>query len=297
MPANRLRNERWRDSLWQVRDRGGSLELSIAQEADAAAPGDAQGQQRAPDLVWRVRLLDIGERELLVDCPSTCGRQLRVQEGTPLVGAMVIGQNRWMFRTRALGRADGPSPFHNYGPGTLRVLMPEHVERCPRREFMRVSTAALHVPVVECWPLLDPATVPAAEVANRAYVEAIERGERTPLVSDSDDAFALPEVGPCFKARLTNLGGGGLGLLIDKHDAHGADRSRLLWLRLDLRPALAAPLGMVGKLAHTHIDSSQQLYAGVAFEFGFHPPHREFIVRQIEAYVGRMQRMVRSVAA
>jgi hypothetical protein len=163
--------------------------------------------------------------------------------------------------------------------------MPESVERCVRREFARVSTAQLKLPRVECWPLLEPSSVVAAEAANRAAIVLSKPGE----VHSGEQAI-LPEVGPKFMASMLNIGGGGLGLLLDPNDRNALDRTRLLWLRVDLRPTIAAPIGMTAKVAHTHFDSGQNVYAGLAFEFAFNPAHRAFVVEQIEKVIHGLQR-------
>lgn len=47
-----------------------------------------------------------------------------------------------------------------------------------------------------------------------------------------------------------------------------------IWLRVDLRPEIAAPVGVTVRLAHTHIDSAHNLYAGMAFDFTHNMSHR-----------------------
>ncbi len=59
-------------------------------------------------------------------------------------------------------------------------------------------------------PLLEPSTVIAAETANRHRI--LDRKPGTP-----DDL--LPEVGPAFSAKLMNIGGGGVGLLVTRDEA------------------------------------------------------------------------------
>lgn len=291
MGANRSRNERFRESFQQISDKGGCLEFSLA-----PSDGTDADPHRAPDLVWRVRLMQVSDAELVVERPSAAGKAFSIPDGVALVGVMVIGQNRWMFKTRTLNRATSNAKAGILG-GCLRLAMPDHVERCTRREFNRVSIAELHLPSVEVWPLLEPSSVIAAEEGNRAMIHGLERAGKvsTARVEDSSD-FALPVVGPKFHARLMNLGGGGLGLLVDKSEAQAATRAKLVWMRLDLRPGLAAPLGLTAKIVHTHIDSTQSLYAGVSFEFAFHQSHREFVIEQIERYIANLQAPKRAAA-
>lgn len=296
MGANRSRNERFRESFQQICDKGGCLEFSLA-----PMRGTNSDPHRAPDLVWRVRLMQVTDTELVVERPSAAGRAFTMPESAALVGVMVIGQNRWMFPTKTLnkvqtGGANGPRDAGILN-GCLRLAMPDHVERCTRREFNRVSIAELHLPRVEVWPLLEPSSVISAEEANRAMIHQLEKtGKVSAMNTDDASDFALPVVGPKFQASLMNMGGGGLGLLVDKSESQAAMRAKLVWMRLDLRPGLVAPLGLTAKIVHTHIDSTQSLYAGVSFEFAFHQSHREFVIEQIERYIANLQ-MPRRAAA
>jgi hypothetical protein len=285
MPANRSRTERFQESFRQVCDRGGCLEFAIA-----SPNGDAN-----PDLVWRVRLLKVTETELVIERPTAAGKSLSILENVPLVGALVIGQNRWQFSTRTLERATAPRSEHTI-PGSLRLAMPDNVERCSRRETGRVSVNAVHLPMVEVWSLLEPSSVVAAEEANRAAIREAEQRPHTPGVCRVSDELSLPVVGPRFYARLMNVGGGGLGLMVDKSEASAASRAKLVWLRVHLEPVIALPLGLTAKIVHTHIDSTQNLYAGLAFEFAFHQSHRDFVVEQIERYISRLQAPLRKAA-
>lgn len=272
MPANRSRTERWRECLAEISQRGGGIELSVDR-------GPIGADDRRPDIVWRVRLVSISDSELVTEHPTSLHAPIDLPPGTQLIGAMTIGQNRWMFRTKAVA-SSGAS---GRGPSLLRITAPDHVERCSRRSFYRVPLGSVELPQVEVWPILDPTSAVAAEVADRASAHEFERSEG----SEPSHAFTpvLPDVGPGFIGHLANLGGGGAGLLIDRHDSGPLDRSRYLWLRIDLRPELAAPIGMVAKVAHTHADSSGRIYVGVAFEFGFSQGHREYVLEQLTRYV------------
>lgn len=284
VPPNRSRTERWRDSIEQVRQRGGALEITLARGGDGSPVPGASGA----DLVWRVRLLDIRGDHLLVEQPAAAGKVIRLHQGVALIGAFSIGQNRWMFHSRTLG--DEPR-------GGLRLALPTRVERCQRRSFFRISTAELSLPRVECWPLLDPMTVAPAEVANRDHVlRQAATGGRTDGPTPAEDLL-LPEVGPGFTARLLNVSGGGIGLLVEPEDAHTLDRSHYLWMRVDLRPHVPAPIAMTGRVAHCHTDSSGRIHAGVAFEFGFNAGHREFVVDQVGRYVAALLEGARRAAA
>lgn len=281
MPAHRSRTERWRESLEQIAHRGGGIEVAV----DRGAPADGQSPS---DLMWRVRVLSVTDTELVVEQPGAAGRGMNLAVGTPVIGVMSVGQNRWMFHSRV--EACGAGLVGR--PGVMRLRAPEKMERCIRREFLRVATAELRLPAVECWPLLEPASVGTAEAANRERILSMQRPHarrQNPFLGD-----LLPEVGPRFSASLVNVGGGGVGLLVSKDDASAAGRCRLLWVRLNLTPEIPAPLGLTAKVVHTHIDSAQNLYLGAAFDFDFNPSHREFVVEQIARYTNLVQTVRRA---
>lgn len=290
MPATRSRTENWRHSLQNVLERGGALEISLpGREQLERRPGAPSGEDAiTPNLIWRVRVLAVLDSEIVVEQPSALGQSIDIRPGTPLVGVMVIGQNRWMFRTRNLGATRVPPPSGGRAQPALRLEMPDDVERCQRRNFYRVSTVGLNLPKVECYPLLDPASAAIAEADNRvrildlfnAHISGRGVPHQPPL---------LPQVGPVFQASLVNIGGGGVGLVIDPNDRPRLDSERLYWLRVDLRPGIPEPVGVTARLKHTHYDSAQRVYAGMAFEFGFDPRHQPFIVDLLTRYVAGLQ--------
>ncbi|CAG0950531.1 hypothetical protein PHYC_00176 [Phycisphaerales bacterium] len=267
----------------QIAARGGGIEISVER-------GKSESGIAPTDLMWRVRVYSVTDDDMVVEQPGAAGRGVQIAPGTPLVGVMSVGQNRWMFHSRVLGASGVTGPGRL---GTLKLAMPEKMERCIRREFLRISTAELRLPDVECWPLLEPASVVAAEAANRERILDLQR----PLVR-MRDAFVddlLPEVGPKFGAKLVNVGGGGVGLLVMKDEAAAATKCRLIWLRVHMKPEIPAPMAMTAKIVHTHLDSSQNLYVGAAFDFDFNPTHREFVIDQIARYANLVQ-MARKAA-
>ena len=283
MPASRSRTERWRECLEQIHERSGGVEFAIDHGSHTPSyPGEAP----PPDVMWRVRVFALGERELLVERPSAMTQALDLAPGVSVVVVMSIGQNRWMFRSRILGTpADGPTPFTTK-LGGVRLLLPDTVERCSRREFMRTSVASLTLPRVEGFPILDPTSVPDADAANeRIFNSHMDGG----TAWQEGTHLPMPVVGPGFGARLMNVGGGGIGLLIERGETGAVDRARYLWLRLHLPPHLPSPLCVVGKAVHTHLDSGQNVYAGVAFDFALNPSHQAFVVAQLSRYASLAQ--------
>lgn len=283
MPATRSRTELWREQLHRLYERNGALEISIRPADGPAEPAEGGGA----DVVWRVRIVSISDEAIVVEQPAVFGEEVGLRPGVDLIGAMTIGQNRWMFHTRTIGAKPG-APGHG---DQLILSMPEHVERCTRRGFFRISTAELRLPAVQCWPLNDPLSVIAAETANRIRIQDLM--DNSPEVHNAEaanDPILLPDVGPAFTARLLNLSGGGLGLLVNHEDIQTATARPYLWLRMDLRPMIPEPVAVTVRTAHSHIDSTQSLYLGLAFDFAANPGHRQFVADLFGGYLQELQR-------
>jgi hypothetical protein len=283
VPAHRSRTSGWRRCLKQVHERHGALEIAVVrgQEHD-----DGVGSH----LIWRVRMAALNDDEILVEQPMTLGQVIHLEPGVELVAMLAVGQNRWMFATKNLGLTQHRGRDHRTITA-LRLAMPKSVERCQRRNYYRMETAALNLPEVEVWPLLDPKSVIVAERANELQFEgdrggAPDHGGAGPV---ADAEGTMPEVGPKFTATLLNIGGGGVGLRVRPHDAQALARHKLFWLRFSLPPELTTPICATGKLAHTTVDSTQHTYAGLAFDFSFNPGHQRLVVEQICRYITTMQ--------
>ncbi|MGD1916498.1 MAG: hypothetical protein ACFCBV_09965 [Phycisphaerales bacterium] len=279
MNTNRSRTERWRECLQQIRDRGGSLEVSV--DVDEASSNGAT------NLVWRVRLQAIDDERLVLEQPVALGQTMRLEPGLRLVVSMSIGQNRWMFRTLSIEPSAGDMR------GLLHISAPTMVERCQRRNFFRATTAGFNLPLVQGWQLTDPETAVAAEVASRIPFEEAEQGESPSAQGLEAPISLMPEVAGAFQGQLVNVGGGGAGLIVPPASRPGFDSSGRYWLRLALGADMPGPLAMSARCVHQHLDSSQNLHLGFAFDFSLHPEHRDFIVRQITRYVDKITGMQR----
>jgi hypothetical protein len=281
VPASRSRTEQWKDQLYRLYERGGALEISIRH----ATEGDAATDSIGTDVVWRVKIVAINNDAIAVEPPAAFGDTVSLRPGVDLIGAMTIGQNRWMFHTRSIAT----KPGIGNQPGQLILSMPDRVERCTRRSFFRISTAELRLPVVQAWPLYDPLSVVAAETANRVRITDALDGA-SPSDDPAPSALLLPEVGPTFQGRLLNLSGGGLGVMVNHEDIQTATSRAYVWLRMDLRPIIPEPVAVTGRIAHTHMDSTQSLYLGVAFDFAANPAHRQFVADLFAQYMDELQR-------
>lgn len=282
MPSsNRSRTENWKHCLSQIAERNGALELAVKVD-HLLNPGG--------DLIWRVRLLQINDKEIVVEHPAAVGRTFKLSTATELVCGMTIGQNRWMFSTRVVGARTVKTSTGRDTAGLILAL-PTKVERCSRREFFRVPTAQFSLAQVECWPLLDPTSAVTAETVNRAIVtELLNNASVVPVASAEAPAtetqgLSLPKVGPKFHAQLLNVSGGGIGLMFDPKNQSAVDRNAFLWVKVNLQPVIGTPVAMTLKRCHTHLDSAHNLYGGFSFEFSFHQAHQRFVVDLFSRYV------------
>jgi len=286
MPASRSRTNEWRRSLEQLRAREGAMEIAVAHDH----PGGDEAILNASDLVWRVRVLDLTATEVTVDLPFALGRAIELPVGTEVVAAIAIGQNRWMFRAKVTGPWTPRAPFPRTHRG-VRLSLPDHVERCLRRST-RVDVASITLPKVERWPLREPRSAMPAERASELAFRAALSGQPVHSVSDE----LLPTVGPGFKASLVNLGGGGLGVLVEANDTAALSRHRMFWLRFSLGPIMSVPICATARVVHTHMDSSHRIYAGISFDFDFNPAHQRVVAEQIVQAIGRLTSAQRRAA-
>lgn len=293
MPATRSRTENWRQSLREIHERHGSLEITLPHviEKDGGA-AVATDQGAGKHLIWRVRIVGLNDEEIFVEEPSAMGQTIPIAPGVRLVAIIAIGQNRWMFETENLGAAR-VALNDSRATRALRLRMPGHVERCQRRNFYRISTVGLDLPRVECRTLLDLPSAAVAEAANRIRIHELQDADITGLPTapaQGPGETMLPEAGPAIPALLINIGGGGAGLLFEPTERGSVEGEKPLFLRINLQPHIPEPIAVTGRIRHTHIDSAQRLYAGVAFEFGHDPSHQKFIVDQLCRYVEMVQR-------
>jgi len=294
VPARRSRTQQWRRCLEEILERRGTLEIAVTRAHFDGSKTDAAGyhDQSPTHLLWRVRLLSVDDEHILVEQPVALGKTVELNPDVELAAIIAIGQNRWMFRTRTLAAMRVPGR-DGRTTSVLRLSVPDQIERCQRRHHYRVHTASLNLPDVELWPLLDPKSVLLAERLNEMQYRHQQEPHSEALMRDAESVngeASLPEVGPRLTASLMNLGGGGVGLQVNAADAAALGRHKLYWMRFLLQPELATPICATGKLVHTHIESSQDVYAGMAFDFSFNPGHQQFVLDQICRYIALQQR-------
>ncbi|MDA1008473.1 MAG: flagellar brake domain-containing protein [Planctomycetota bacterium] len=267
--------------MQQIMERGGGLEIALDRGTVGKDPVEEAG---AADLVWRVRIMAIEEECIVIEAPVALGRVIALKNGARLVAAMTVGQNRWKFKTRKVSESEVDRTR------LMRIEAPESVERCLRC-FTRFDVAGLSLPLVRCFPLLDPASVVEPERVVATIVDAfLKTGAVAKVV------LPLPKVGPEFPAVLMNVGGGGVGLRVEPAEASALNRHRILWIEIDLGRDMPVPLAVTGKVVHTRIDSSQHTYAGISFDFSFNMTHHRTVIEQVRLYVERVQQRVMQTA-
>lgn len=292
MGANRSRTENWLQSLQQLHQKGGSLELTLPRYLESNEEGTTTISEQgvgSKSIIWRVRILDMDDNSITIEQPSSLGQTFNLEDGIELVGIIAIGQNRWMFHTKNTGKVR--YELHTGKAITaLRITMPESVERCQRRNFYRVPTVGLELPEVEVYPLLDPLSSAPAEAACRhEMLEAIDR-ELAGKIEPANTKPVLPQVGPVINSMLMNVGGGGIGVMILPEEAGGLAKHQHFFMRINLPPYLPVPLAVTARLRHTHVDSENRTYAGMAFDFSNSAQHQQFVIDQMCRYVAQVQR-------
>lgn len=280
MPARRSRTLNWLDSLHRIAERQGPIEITLDHSG-----GAHEGDPTSRNLIWRVRIVEVTKDSLVVEQPVAVGAPIALREGLPIVGIMSVGQNRWMFHTQILeacrgGRSMSPA---------YRLAMPSKVERCQRRNFYRISTAALSLPPVEMGLILDLDEARLVEEACRAEINRmIDSGIAGKVGAHT--APMAPPLGDQCTAHMVNLGGGGVGLAITRDDAHLADTSKHLWLSIDLSPEVPAQLGVIARVRHTHAEPGGPVYAGLSFDFASDGRHEKFVASLLTRFVAEVQR-------
>ncbi len=288
MPASRSRTENWRQTLQKVCERNGAVEITFQRQSNDDEGAGHDAQAGGVDLIWRVRLMAVSDDEILIEEPMTLGQRIEIHDGVQMVVVFSLGQNRWMFRTRSLGRTKTKLNADK-SVVAIRLSLPSTVERCQRRQFYRVSTVGLELPRVDAHPLLSAASTIPAETAIRTRIEMMNEGQLAGFVGEAEPLL-LPEVGPPTETTLVNVGGGGAGLVVDADDAKPFDQHRMFWLTLHLTPHLPAPLGVVARLAHVRMDSEQRRYLGMSFEFSHNPSYKQFVINTLCKCVTQVQR-------
>ena len=178
MQTRRSRTEHWRESLAEVKARGGTIECTLA--------GEEGG------LTWRLRVWGLSEESLVVEAPTAFGHPLILDPGVRMRGTIAIGQNRWDFSTEVLSSQGD----------TLQLKAPSRVRR--RRRVARTDLGPCPSGL-KLRPLPSGVTGAAAE---RAWV-ALASGRET-----ADPALVRPVSAPPISVQLANIGVGGVGVCL-----------------------------------------------------------------------------------
>lgn len=284
MPAFRSRTLHWRRSLDQLAGRSGALEIALA---PAGAGHETDGEGAVPaDLVWKLRIHRMSDSWIDLEAPELLHRVVPMPAGVTVFGAIVVGPNRWLFRTECLGPG-GPAPVAGRPIRTIRIAMPEDVSRT-RRTHLRVEAASLSLPKIRIWPLLDKESTRPMQRLLAIAAQRLDSGERIDS-REWESESVRPTLGPEFSATLMNLGGGGAGLRVESEFANLLPHHQRFWIELDLRPESALPLCGTARIAHTHLEAGGATYAGIAFDFTADADHAALVARQVLGAIASRQ--------
>ena len=233
MPATRSRTEHWRRSLEQLASRQGGLEISVPRPENHARHPEPSAS--GGDLIWRCRVYDVNDHEIVIEHPVMLGRPVDFAPGVGIVAIIAIGQNRWMFRTKVLGFTTATDARGRRR--RVRLAAPDDVERCQRDR----STVSRPWDFVCRTSRSVPCSIPARwfPPGNREPgrdPRPAQRGDRQ-RIGRGVQEILLPEVGPPFYSTLVNIGGGGVGLMVDPLETQSRS-GPYFWLRLNLLPQI-----------------------------------------------------------
>ena len=251
MQTRRSRTEHWRDSLAEVKARGGTIECTL--------DGEEGG------LTWRLRVWGLSEECVVVEAPTAFGHPLILDPGVRMRGTIAIGQNRWDFSTEVLS---------SHGD-TLQLKAPSRVRR--RRRVARTDLAPCPSGL-KLRPLPSGVTGAAAE---RAWVALASGGEA------ADPALVRPVSAPPISVQLANIGVGGVGVIFESSDAALAMRRGGWWIEGDLPGG--GTLVASAELVHRHMQSDRCLYAGLSFRIGAGQRQRRHLSKLVEEAAKRLQ--------
>ena len=251
MQTRRSRTEHWRESLAEVKARGGTIECTL--------DGEEGG------LTWRLRVWGLSEESLVVEAPTAFGHPLILDPGVRMRGTIAIGQNRWDFSTEVLS-SEGD---------TLQLKAPSRVRR--RRRVARTDLGPCPSGL-KLRPLPSGVTGAAAE---RAWVALASGGET------ADPALVRPVSAPPISVQLANIGVGGVGVIFEASDAALAMRRGGWWIEGDLPGG--GTLVASAELVHRHLQSDRRLYAGLSFRIGAGQRQRRHLSKLVEEAAKRLQ--------
>lgn len=249
----------WEATLEQLNQRDAVIELSRLTEVDGVEKTEAPR---------RVRLLAFRPNGMAVDLPSMSSPS-HFPRGSMVKLLAVQNTHRWEIKSKVLGVVTLRLNDQTEVPA-LMLARPHEVTSAQRRSFFRVSTGGVDLPAVILHQLPDDAQpCPVLD----------DHGQPSSGVS-ADFMGPLPMLSP-IKARLLNLGAGGLGLEVHESVYHRLNYSTRFLCRLNL-PSLKEPLAIPARLVHREINPSLQVYLGLSFE-----PQGDVLARRREDQLGQ----------
>lgn len=232
----------WEECLAELNKRDGAVEIT-GLSAQRHPSNDSAKQNVAPS--FRVRLLAWRPTGLVVDRPTNPEEAHYFQQGAVVRVLVVDGPARWELLTTVSSRVR----FRLNEQSVVSAIVltrPHEVNSVQRREFFRVSTAAVKIPPVTLKPILPK-----------------------PVVGGANDE-AEPVFGPQprllqFNGKLVNAGGGGMGVEASNDVAFTLNLCRRYHCVVEL-PSMDQPLEVDCTLVHLETIANQMHYLGLRFE-------------------------------
>lgn len=168
--------------------------------------------------------------------------------GQPLEVAFEHEGEHFVFRAVSRGATESPDSGDE-ARACVKLSLPLRVERARRRRHLRLEFA----------------------------VEARFEGQFTHVVDERRQ----------FKARVTDLGDGGMGVVAQTTDVSHLYTGDLYWITMEL-PGDQTPVELAARLIHVRpIRHTHQIAMGWAFQSADDPTTYERYLRRLEALIGR----------
>lgn len=240
----------WEQCLAALNERDGAVEITgLSAQRDPSTPTDhahinsTRQQNVAPS--FRVRLLAWRPAGLVVDRPASAEEAHYFQQGAVVRVLVVDGPARWELMTTVATRVKFRLNEHTVIPAIV-LTRPHEVNSVQRREFFRVSTAALKVPPVQLKPVTQ---LPANTEQGNTFAAVIG---------------PQPDLRP-FTGVLVNVGGGGMGVEAPAQVAFTLSLCTQYKCVVNL-PLTDKPLEVNCTLVHLETLKAGEHYLGLRFE-------------------------------
>ena len=241
------------------------IEEKINHACDLNAAVDIREYKGKIAYTYKSRVYEIreenGQRCLAIDVPTHEGHFVSLSDRVDVEVHFKVRAERYVFEARVLGKSG-----FKLGENMIRVMLvtfPRALESGQRRAYYRVS--------------------PSSSETLFVRMVRVDEGEEGPWTYEERLA--------AIRARILNLGAGGLGVRVSKEQSKGMDGGTRLKLAFRVRPG-DEEMRFAGSVRHSRDDPSDRSMRLLGIAFVGVDKSRETI-RQIDtlcAYVADVQR-------